>query len=233
MHNPPLLSIIIPTLNEEEFIGNLIRFIKKQVQSDKIEILVCDGGSKDDTCKLVQAEQVTLLISNIGRRSVQMNYAASHAKAALLYFLHADAIPPSDFIQLILRFHETNNCLYCFPFRFNSDRHILRLNEYVTHTTGIWTGGGDQSLLIQKSIFQSLGGFNSELLIMEDYDLIKRARKNGYKLKLADRALRVSDRKYRSRSWLRVQATHLVVFFAWHLGANQHTLVWLYRKGIH
>ncbi len=232
-HDPPLLSIIIPTLNEEASIGTLIQFIKQQSLSDQVEILVCDGGSTDKTCALAAAENVQLLQSSICRRSVQMNLAARHAKAPLLYFLHADTTPPFDFIRMLLEFPETNKKMYCFPFRFHSDKIILKLNQYVSRRKGWWTGGGDQSLLIEKEIFQQLEGYNPEFQIMEDYDLIARAQKSGLQLQIATSELRASDRKYWNRSWLRVQLTHILVLLAWQLGAKQHTLVWLYQKGIH
>ena len=68
------LSIIIPTLNEGQNIGRLIDRILT-APNNQIEIIVVDGGSKDNTCAIAK-EKGALIIQADKCRVIQMNVGA-------------------------------------------------------------------------------------------------------------------------------------------------------------
>jgi glycosyltransferase involved in cell wall biosynthesis len=90
-HNmiPPKLSIIIPVLNEAANLPILIRQLQQQANCH-MEIIVADGGSKDQSHTIVKNLGVVFVTSKPGR-GVQMNRGARVAKAPMLLFLHADS----------------------------------------------------------------------------------------------------------------------------------------------
>jgi glycosyltransferase involved in cell wall biosynthesis len=90
-----MISIIIPTLNEEKMIALLIRHLLSNV-SDKnnIEIIVADGNSSDKTVEIAKQLELKVIVDNNAGRAIQMNSGAAVSKGDILYFLHADSYPP-------------------------------------------------------------------------------------------------------------------------------------------
>jgi len=78
----PILSIIIPTLNEQETIAPLLSHLKKYSRTN-IEIIVVDGGSSDETIKVATSLDVTVISSEKGRAR-QMNAGAKQATGDVL-----------------------------------------------------------------------------------------------------------------------------------------------------
>ena len=75
-----LLSIIIPTLNEEKYLGNLLQFLRKQTDPLNTEIIVIDGGSSDHTIQIAHKYEVEILNTPVSCRAVQMNMGGKNAK---------------------------------------------------------------------------------------------------------------------------------------------------------
>ncbi|MFZ1632839.1 MAG: hypothetical protein WAT43_03135, partial [Chitinophagales bacterium] len=97
----------------------------------------------------------------------------------------------------------------CFRYRFDSDRFLLRVNAYFNKFGGLICRGGDQTLFIKKSVFQSLNGFNEKFTIMEDYDLVRRIQKQHQFVVIPEYAL-VSARKYDENTWVKVNFANTV-----------------------
>ncbi len=100
--NKPQISIIIPVLNEEDYIRKVLVAIRENATSTNIkEVLVIDGGSADHTVKEALGLGVQVVSAAKGRAK-QMNKGAQIATGDLLYFLHVDTIPPKGFDAHIL-----------------------------------------------------------------------------------------------------------------------------------
>ena len=98
-----MISLIIPTYNEEAHIKATIQGLWQNDVNNLIkEIIVVDGGSTDDTISIARSEGVSFFISQKKGRAAQMNEGASVAKQDILYFLYADSMVPNGFKQLIL-----------------------------------------------------------------------------------------------------------------------------------
>src|SRR3954452_15423941 len=94
-----MLSIIIPTYNETQNIGQLIEYLQKAGDKAAMEIIVSDGGSLDATIAVAKDAGAKAMLSPVKGRAAQMNYGASVAKGDILYFIHADTFPPDSFIN--------------------------------------------------------------------------------------------------------------------------------------
>jgi len=222
-------SIIIPTLNEEKNITKLLNQLQSHATSSLREIIVVDGGSYDRTCTTAQKNGVHVLHSPIKGRAAQMNFGATHATGEILYFVHADTLPPRSYMQDIETALNENYPIGCFRFRFNSDKKILRFNSFMTRFDRIWVRGGDQSLFITRTLFDSLDGYKGDFKIMEEYDLITRARQQA-PFKIIPKDVLVSDRKYDNNSFLRVQIANATIFTMYRFGASQEAMVKMYKK---
>src|SRR6266850_642351 len=95
----PMLSIIIPALNEGYSIGPTLDAVARL--SMHTEVIVVDGGSDDGTREIARARGAIVMASERGR-GVQMHRGARVAQGDVLWFLHADTIVPADGIDLIV-----------------------------------------------------------------------------------------------------------------------------------
>ncbi len=222
------LSVIIPTLNEEVHIGSLLDFLITELSKED-EIIIVDGGSLDNTTRIVADYPVQLIKSKRSCRSIQLNLGANQAIHPLLYFVHADTQPPKGFKNEIGKAIKRGFDCGCFSFRFDQSSILLSFNEFFTQFPNSGVGGGDQTLFLKKSIFKAIGGFNEELVLMEDFDLTGRLRKK-YNYKIIRKDVIVSARKYANNSWLKVQFANMLVFTAFKFGVSQHLLKKAYSR---
>lgn len=222
------VSIIIPTLNEAENIGKAVERLKAGSQGLHCDLIVVDGGSDDHT-RAIASEAGAKVLQTPPGRALQMNHGVEHSNGELLYFVHGDTLPPVDYLDKILKAVEEGYPVGCFRFRFDSDSWLLKVNAYFTRFNQIWCRGGDQSLFITREAFTSLGGYRNDYRIMEDYDLIIRARKQ-YPFKVIPDDVIVSARKYETNSYLRVQAANFVVFNMFRLGYSQEAMAKTYKR---
>lgn len=225
-----LLSIIIPTYNEANNLPQLIERLCKTSDERLLEIIVVDGGSEDDTCEKARGMGLKRVFScKQKRRANQMNLGAKEAQGDILYFVHADTLPPDSFLDDIEEALAAGYSMGCYRFQFNSDRRILKFNSWLTRFDLLSFRGGDQSLFIPKALFHQLKGFREDHLIMEEYEFLIRARKD-YPFTIIQKDIIVSARKYAHNSWLRVQLANVLVFNMYFLGYSQETLVKTYRR---
>lgn len=227
------ISIIIPTLNEADNIGPLLYHLNKSPDRNALEIIVADGHSVDGTVEKCQEFASARVISTARGRAVQMNEAAMIASGEVLYFVHADTLPPLTFYSDIRTALEEGYDLGCYRFRFDSPRTLLKINNFFTRFDRMWVRGGDQSLFMTRDSFVALGGYRKEFVIMEEYDLIRRARESGLKFKVIPGEILVSARKYQGNSYLRVQLANLVAFNMFRFGFDPQRILSTYRRMIH
>lgn len=228
------ISIIIPTLNEEKNIGNLIQHLQKEEDSCIVEIIVVDGGSIDNTITIVHNAGAVAVMSPQKGRAAQMNFGAQLAKGSILYFVHADARPPMGFAQDILEATQEGYQSGCYRFRFDSPKTLLKINNYFTRFKLLAVRGGDQTLFITREWFDKLNGFDERYVIMEEYDLLRRLwRQNRSSFKVISKNVLISARKYDNNSWLRVQIANLVAMTLFKLGTSPLKIAHLYKKMLH
>jgi rSAM/selenodomain-associated transferase 2 len=224
-----LITIIIPTYNEAESIRCLINYLKDNSNNKVKEIIVSDGGSTDKTLEVAQQAGVKAVLSPKKGRASQMNYAASMAGGEVLYFVHADTFPPPTFVEDIEQALAHGYELGRYRTRFNSNKTILRINAFFTRFDWFICYGGDQTLYITDKLFKEIGGFKEDMLIMEDYEIVERARKKG-KYKIFSKTALVSARKYDTNSWLTVQLANRTIVKMYNKGASQVEMVEKYQE---
>ena len=92
----PFFTIVIPALNEEKYLPNLLESLCEQTWKD-FEVIVVDGSSKDKTVEVAKSFDKKLpalhvLISTKARLPLQRNIGAQHAKGEWYVFIDADTV---------------------------------------------------------------------------------------------------------------------------------------------
>ncbi len=225
-----MISLIIPTFNEEENIVENIAEIKRRDNESLIsEIIISDGQSTDETVKVASNAGATVVVCEKKGRAAQMNYGASLAKEEILYFLHADSFPPKNFTEYIFRAIEKKYVSGCFRLAFDYDHWFLKVNCWFTRFDVNAVRFGDQSLFVTKNVFEKCRGFDESLLMMEDQEIIHRIKKYG-KFRVMKAEVITSARKYLDNGIYRMQGIFFQIWLLYYLGYSQEHLVRLHRR---
>jgi len=216
---PPSISIVVPTLNEALAISAHVEGLRRQGFA---EIVVADGGSRDDTLALASDAGARLVVAAKGRAN-QMNAGAAVATGDVLVFLHADTrLPDTAAASICAALRDPRVKGGCFRLRFDEDRGILRLYGWASHLESYWTSFGDQAFFVRRSVFDELGGFPVQPL-MEDVEMRLRLRRAGRFVKLAATAT-TSARRFIEEGLVRRQALNAAMLLAYGLGVGAERL---------
>lgn len=172
-----LVSVVIPTLNEERYIANTLQFLSA---SPHVELIVVDGGSRDKTLEVARHFTEYVFLTHAGRAH-QMNFGARHATGDVILFLHADTLLLPGAIEMVrYQMRRVNVAGGAFDLRLDSEhatvRTIARLASLRARFSRV--PYGDQGIFVRSRIFQRLGGFKP-IPVMEDIDFCRRLRHLG------------------------------------------------------
>ncbi len=228
-----MISIIIPTWNEASTIRKTIETVKQADEARLVtEIIVVDGGSNDATINEAEAAGAKAINCPKKGRAAQMNCGASAAEAPILYFLHADTIPPKNFSADIREAVSKGFGSGCYRLSFDHNHWFLKANCWFTRFDINAVRFGDQSLFVTKEVFKTSGGFREDLLMMEDQEIIGRIKKCG-RFTVLSRNVITSARKYLDNGPYRMQGIFFRIWLMYYLGYSQKKMLEVHRKLIH
>jgi uncharacterized protein len=162
------ISVIIPTLNEEQSIESTLVDLAKRHHPD--EVIVVDGGSHDRTMAI--ASRYARVLNVEKGRAVQMNAGAEAAGGDILLFLHADTkLPEAALLKIRKAFQGGRKNSGRFRMSFGHSHPLLRFYEFQTRFQ--FFSYGDQGFFVRKELFQKIGGFNVDAPF-EDIDFYRR-----------------------------------------------------------
>jgi len=200
INDNPLLSVVIPTMNEEKCLPLLLNSIANQSFND-YEIIVADHNSTDNTLSI--AKQYGAIITSGGLPGVGRNCGAAVARGQLILFLDADVIlPAACFLSNIINeFEEKKYGVATCQIRPISERPIdfalhQSYNLFMLSTAAFLPHAPGFCIIIEKKIHQLIQGFDEAILLAEDSDYVQRAGKiskfgilNSQKIKVSVRRL--------------------------------------------
>lgn len=223
----PQISIIIPVLNEAAKIQETLTRVLK---ATNVEVIVVDGGSRDETVAIAKSLRVKVISAKPGRAS-QMNAGAAIANGDILLFLHADTLLPTNFDTLIcLALKDTGTIAGAFELRIDAKLWGLRLIEKMVNARSrlFSLPYGDQAIFLKATIFHEIGGF-PDLLIMEDFELMLRLRREG-KITILPASVLTSGRRWQKLGVVKTTLINQLVIIGYFLGVSPDKLVRFYRR---
>lgn len=164
-------------------------------------------------------------------RAKQMNFGAKLSKGNILYFLHADTLPPKNFDKHIIKEVKKENNAGCFRMQFDSKHWWLQLASWFTKFSWRACRGGDQSQFLTKNLFNEIGGFDERYIIYEDNILINElyARKQFV---VINKKIRTSARLYETHGVWKLQYLYWKIYLKRWLGADANTLHKYYESHV-
>lgn len=199
-----MISIIIPTLNEQKYLPKLLASVKKQGFED-YEIIVADAGSADKTVEL--ARKFGCQVVKGGLPAVGRNRGAEAASGDTLLFLDADVVLPADFLAKSMaeyKERELKIASFLITPEPRTKKHLLTaacfyngpircLEHLLPHAA--------MAILIERALFEVLAGFDETIKIAEDHDLARRAAKLAKYGLIKAAKIGVSSRRYEKESF--------------------------------
>lgn len=174
---PGLISVVIPCLNEA---GSLPQAVASARQSGDVEIIVVDGGSRDGTDDIARDLGCTVLCTTPGR-GPQLKAGAERARGEHIVFLHADTRLLPGWDQEVGRICSLKGVSAgAFTFKLDAPGAGLGLIELMVSLRSrlAQLPYGDQAIFLKATNLAAMGGM-PDMLLMEDVELIRRARRLG------------------------------------------------------
>jgi len=181
---PPLISVIVPALNEQNVIARCLASLKQQkLPSACFEVIVVDNGSTDRTTEVARSFRGWLPLTVLERSGVRIsalrNLGAAMAKGEFLAFLDADCVAPHHWLQQLV------DLLRADSFRIIGAQYRIPADS--SWVAKAWYGnlwrlkdgpvsyvpGGD--LAAGRELFMNLGGFDESIVTSEDTEFCERA----------------------------------------------------------
>lgn len=225
-----VVSLIVPTYNEEECIGATLGNLAR-LRGD-CEIIVADGASTDRTAprvaELIPGFPHPLSVVETERgRARQLNRAADLARGGTLLFLHADTRAPADAVEVLQAALEDESVIGGnFDLVFEGDSLVERFFTWayrIRRPFGIYYG--DSGIFVRRRVFEEMGGFKN-IPIMDDYEFVRRLERLGRTVCLPNR-LRTSDRRWRVQGLFRTLWTWVWIQTLYSLGVPaRHLAKW-------
>ncbi len=178
-----MLTIVIPTKNEEVFLPKLLQSIRHQTfQPD--QIIVADAGSTDRTCEI--AREYGARVVKGGLPGPGRNLGAKHAQSELILFLDADVeLRDPEFLEksvgeMLERKLDLATC-DVFPLSDDFVDHFMHqaYNTYARAWGSLYPHAPGFCMFVRRDMHEKIKGFDETVLFCEDHDYARRVRKLG------------------------------------------------------
>ncbi len=171
------ISIVMPVLNEAENLRNTLDSLDL---SSNEELIIVDGGSRDETLAIAREFTDKVYKTKTGRASV-MNYGARRAAGDILLFFHSDCVLPDGGFEVIREtLSDPGVAAGAFFLGIDHPEPGFRLIEFGANLRSRFTSllYGDQGMFLRKEVFEKVGGF-ADIPLMEDIEISGRLKRLG------------------------------------------------------
>jgi len=220
-------SIIVPILNEGEFLQQYHNEFKSFIDAGH-EVIMVDGGSDDDSLELCNSIGCKVFSSKPSR-GFQQHFGAQQSTNETLLFLHADTSLPNDAFLLINQaLLNSKKTWGRFDVAFSNSNLIYNVIAWMMNKRSCITGmvTGDHVIFSTRNNYFESGGF-ADMPIMEDIELSKRLKLLSKPICLKQKVA-TSSRKWEQQgvvmTIIKMWCLRILFFF----GVSSETLIKLY-----
>lgn len=223
------LAIVIPTLNEEKYIGGLLESIARQSVQPS-EVVIVDAFSKDKTEEEVKkwAKKIPQLkFYQIPKDTIskQRNYGVKKTKASRILFLDADtALIDDDTLEKYIAEVEKKKadlavaCNYPLSKHWKDRAYFEAANLTTKVGKHVWPMAVGINLFVKRGVFEKFGGFDEKIKVGEDVEMVQRFAKKGFLYEvLEEPKIHTSVRRLRKEGRIRFVLMMINSFFAAHI----------------
>jgi len=212
------ISVIIPTLQEQSYIGDMLSRLLKVKPS--VEVIVVDGGSQDKTVEA--AQRFTTKVYRIRKRGIAAgrNYGAHKANGDILVFLDTDVTFPTTFPEKLLRMFKDPNVVGAtcniMPLHQQIGATIFfkLYNLAIRATAKFKAHSRGEFFAVRKTAFLKAKGFDETMPCLEDHDLANRLSKLGKFVFIPDLTVYESLRRFRKLGFRKVVGTWTIDYIS-------------------
>jgi glycosyltransferase involved in cell wall biosynthesis len=212
----PVISVVIPALNEEKYLGKTLESLQKQ-DFKNFEIIVVDNGSIDKTAQIAKNFGARVIFEQ--KKGVPFARQAGFEKAngKIIATTDADTILPQNWL---LKIHQTflknpqavavtgffdfydSSIIFRILFLFLSRLYFLATNSF-----------SGTNIAIKKEAFEKIGGFNFNYLVGEDTNICRRLKKIGKVIRNHSLLVKTSGRRYQKTGIIGTLWDYLNIYF--------------------
>jgi rSAM/selenodomain-associated transferase 2 len=225
----PTLSVVVPTLDEEERLPELLASLAASAPDGPDEIVVADGGSRDRTVQVAERAGARVVRAPRGR-GAQLAHGARATTGDVLLFLHADSRVSPTALAAVRSTLDGASAPIAVGLRQRIEGRgaLYRLIERGANLrVRLGIVYGDSGLAVRRGAYEAVGGFR-EVPLFEDLDLARRLRRRG-PVRLAGAAvLTISARRWRRDGVLRRTLLNWCLTAAWLAGVDPARLARYY-----
>lgn len=205
-----MLSVIVPSRAHETGWKRLLEDLAPLPEDSEVLVVGPKLGDPPPSALTVR------MVDSAQGRARQLNAGATEASGEFLWFVHSDSEISAALIaelrELLQRRPQRE--LWFFRLSFKNDGPLLmRLNGWGANFRSGVLGMpfGDQGFLVEKTVFEELGGFDERCAYGEDHLFAWSCRRSGVQLRMGKETIVTSARKYQQQGWLRTTLLHLML----------------------
>jgi glycosyltransferase involved in cell wall biosynthesis len=230
------LSVVIPALNEERHLGQLLSDIRRQSLRPE-EVIVVDAGSSDATVRIAELSSCTAVLHGEPPVARGRNLGGYSTTGELIFFLDADTRLPETFLEDFVSEVERRRLdIACPRYLPHDSTPTIRAihafwNMVLKASERTLPSGAGHCIALRRELLRESRGFDPSLKF-DDIELVRRLSK-GKRFGIVDASAFVSDRRYREEGILRTFLLHLLMAPAFALGKFEWANQVIYEFGNH
>ena len=197
-HETPFVSVVIPTFNSATTLRKCLdSAMSLDYPKERLEVLVIDGGSSDETVRIAREFPVTLVIEPKRIRGATYNRGLKEARGEYVGYVDSDGTVSRSWLResVSLLSRDASVGVVYFKSEIPRDSTLFQRVAGTYQTKGkMWVrsalqGSGANGAIYQRKALLEIGGFDERMMYEQEDELTSRLERNGYKVESGSRGL--------------------------------------------